>query len=192
VEYYRFKFSTEYYFPLTRDRKLVLMSRVGVGYMGAYNSSKGLSPFERYKMGGSGMIGAYSFVGYQLLALRGYDDNSVSSSTGDPIATKYTLELRYPLSLNPSATFYLLLFGEAGNTYPNFKKFNPLNVKRSAGIGLRIFLPMFGMLGVDYGWGFDTLDPHSDGYKGSSDSSIRQKGYFGKFTFTIGMNLGEL
>jgi len=192
VEYYRFKFSTEYFFPLTRDRKLVLMSRVGVGYMGAYNSSKGLSPFERYKMGGSGMIGAYSFVGYQLLALRGYDDNSVSSSTGDPIATKYTLELRYPLSLNPSATFYLLLFGEAGNTYPNFKKFNPLNVKRSAGIGLRIFLPMFGMLGVDYGWGFDTLDPHSDGYKGSSDSSIRQKGYFGKFTFTIGMNLGEL
>lgn len=192
LEYYRFKFTTEYYFPLTPDRKLVLMSRIGLGYMGAYNTSKGITPFDRYRMGGSGMYGAYSFVGYQLLALRGYDDNSLSSEVGDPIAAKYTLELRYPLSLNPSATFYLLAFGEAGNTYTNFKSFNPLNVKRSAGVGLRVFLPMFGMLGVDYGWGFDTMDPHSDGYNKGSDISIRQKGYFGKFTFTIGMNLGEL
>ncbi len=192
VEYYRFKFSTEYYFPLTRDKKLVLMSKVGIGFMGAYNQSKGLAPFDRYRMGGSGMYGSYTFVGQQMLALRGYDDNSLSTATGDPIAAKYTLELRYPLSLNPSATFYLLMFGEAGNTFPSFKKFNPLNVKRSAGVGLRVFLPMFGMLGVDYGWGFDKLDPHASGYNGNSDMGIRQKGYFGKFTFTIGMNLGEL
>ena len=138
------------------------------------------------------MVGAYDFVGYHLLALRGYDDNAVSSSVGDPIAAKYTVELRYPLSLNPSATFYLLAFGEAGNTYSNLKSFNPFNVKRSAGIGLRVFLPMFGMLGVDYGWGFDRLDPNAEGYNGTSDQQIRNKGYFGKFTFTIGMNLGEL
>lgn len=192
AEYYRFKFSTEYYFPLTKDKKLVLMSRVGFGYMGAYNQTKGLAPFDRYKMGGSGMMGSYSFAGQQMLALRGYDDNSLSSSTGDPIAAKYTLELRYPLSLNPSATFYMLIFGEAGNTYPNFKKFNPFNVKKSAGIGLRVFLPMFGMLGVDYGWGFNRLDPWAKDYNQSSDIDLRNKGYFGKFTFTIGMNLGEL
>lgn len=192
VEYYRFKVSTEYYFPLTRDRKLVLMSRVGFGYIGAYNKSKGIAPFDRYKMGGSGMYGSYTFVGQQMLALRGYNDNSLSGATGDPIAAKYTMELRYPLSLNPSATFYLLLFGEAGNTYPNFKKFNPVNVKKSAGVGLRVFLPMFGMLGVDYGWGFDKISPWGEQYGGESDAAIRQKGYFGKFTFTIGMNLGEL
>lgn len=192
VEYYRLKFTSEFFFPLTRDKKLVLMARVGVGYIGAYNKSKGITPFDRYKMGGSGMTGAYSFAGYQLLALRGYKDNEISSSVGDPIATKYTMELRYPISLNPSATFYTLLFAEAGNTYPNFKKFNPFNVKRSAGVGLRVFLPMFGMLGVDYGWGFDPLDPHSDGYFGDADRKVRSKGYFGNFTFTIGMNLGEL
>lgn len=192
AEYFRFKFSTEYFFPLTKDKKLVLMSRVGIGYMGAYNQSKGLAPFDRYKMGGSGMTGSYSFAGQQMLALRGYDDNSLSSASGDPIAAKYTLELRYPLSLNPSATFYMLLFGEAGNTFPSFKKFNPLNVKKSAGIGLRVFLPMFGMLGVDYGWGFDRLDPWAKDYNQNSDIDLRNKGYFGKFTFTIGMNLGEL
>lgn len=192
VEYYRFKFSAEYYFPLSKDKKLVLMSRVGFGYLGAYNQSKGIAPFDRYKMGGNGMMGSYSFAGQQLLALRGYDDQSLSSSSGDPMAAKYTMELRYPLSLNPSATFYLLTFAEAGNTYANFKKFNPFNVKKSVGVGLRVFLPMFGMLGVDYGWGFDKMDNGKYGYNGTSDMSIREKGYYGKFTFTIGMNLGEL
>jgi outer membrane protein insertion porin family len=192
LEYYKIKLTGEWYLPLTSDKKLVLMPRIGYGFMGFYNARKGLTPFERFYLGGNGLTGMQQFGGRELIALRGYDDNSLSSADGDPIVSKYTLELRYPISLNPQATFYLLAFGEAGNTYPNLKKFNPFNVKKSAGIGIRVFLPMFGMLGLDYGWGFDYLDPHSEGYKRESDSSISKKGYFGKLNFTIGMNLGEL
>ena len=108
------------------------------------------------------------------------------------MVAKYVMELRYPISLNPQATFYVLAFAEGGNTYPSFAKFNPLNVKRSAGVGLRVFLPMFGMLGLDYGWGFDQLDSWSNGYNGVSDLDIRSKGYHSKLTFSIGMNLGDL
>lgn len=192
LEYYKLKFTGEWYFPLTSDKKLVLMPRIGFGFMGAYTKSKGLSPFERYSMGGSGLTGVNSFGGREVIALRGYDDNTVSSNQGDPIVAKYTMELRYPISLNPQATFYLLAFGEAGNTYPTIGKFNPFNVKRAAGVGIRVFLPMFGMLGLDYGWGFDTLDPHSAGFGKASDQDVTKKGYFGKLNFTIGMNLGEL
>ena len=102
------------------------------------------------------------------------------------------MELRYPISLNPQATVFVLAFAEAGNTFQSFKTFNPFNVKKSVGGGIRIFLPMFGMLGLDYGWGFDTLDPHSQGYQVGYDATRIQKGYAGKFSFTIGMNLGEL
>ncbi len=192
LEYYKLKFTFEYYLPLSPDKKLVLMPRIGFGYMGAYNAAKGLTPFERFSMGGSGLSGVNQFGGREIIALRGYDDNALSSSGGDPILAKYTMELRYPISLNPQATFYVLAFAEAGNTFTSFKTFNPFNVKRSVGAGVRIFLPMFGMLGLDYGWGFDKLDKHSSGYGGSIDQSIDSKGYFPKFTFTIGMNLGEL
>ncbi len=192
LEYYKLKFTGEWFFPLTSDKKLVLMPRIGFGFMGAYTKSKGLSPFERYSMGGSGLTGVNSFGGREIIALRGYEDNTVSSNQGDPIVAKYTMELRYPISLNPQATFYLLAFGEAGNTYPTIGKFNPFNVKRSAGVGIRVFLPMFGMLGLDYGWGFDMLDPHAAGFGKTSDQDVTKKGYFGKLNFTIGMNLGEL
>jgi outer membrane protein insertion porin family len=192
LEYYKLKFTFEYYLPLTPDKKLVLMPRIGFGYMGAYNAAKGLTPFERFSMGGSGLSGVNQFGGREIIALRGYDDNDLSSSGGDPILAKYTMELRYPISLNPQATFFVLAFAEAGNTFTSFKTFNPFNVKRSVGAGVRIFLPMFGMLGLDYGWGFDKLDKHSSGYGGPVDQSIDSKGYFPKFTFTIGMNLGEL
>lgn len=192
LEYYKLKFTGEWYFPLTSDKKLVLMPRIGFGFMGAYTKSKGLSPFERYSMGGSGLTGVNSFGGREIISMRGYEDNSMSSNEGDPIVAKYTMELRYPISLNPQATFYLLAFGEAGNTYPTIGKFNPFNVKRSAGVGIRVFLPMFGMLGLDYGWGFDTLDPHAIGFGKNSDIDVTKKGYFGKLNFTIGMNLGEL
>jgi outer membrane protein insertion porin family len=124
--------------------------------------------------------------------LRGYEDQYISSAGGDPIIAKYTLELRYPISLNPSATFYALVFVEGGNTYPTFDKFNPFNVKRSAGVGIRVFLPMFGMLGLDYGLGFDKLDSWADGFGNATDQSIDQKGFYPKLSFTIGMNLGEL
>ncbi|MGB0914863.1 MAG: outer membrane protein assembly factor BamA [Crocinitomicaceae bacterium] len=192
LEYYKLKLTGEWFFPLTADKKLVLMPRVGFGFLGAYNKSKGLTPFERFSVGGSGLTGTNQIGGKEIIALRGYEDGAVSSSAGDALVAKYTLELRYPISLNPSATFFVLGFAEAGNSYPTFEKFNPFNVKRSAGIGIRVFLPMFGMLGLDYGFGFDKLDPWSYGYGKASDASIDAKGFYPKLNFTIGMNLGEL
>jgi outer membrane protein insertion porin family len=196
LEYYKLKLTGEFYFPLTSDKKLIFMPRFGFGVMGAYNNSKGLTPFERFNLGGSGLSGVNQFGGREIIALRGYEDpgnlQGLSSAGGDPIVAKYTMELRYPISLNPQATFFVLAFAEAGNTYQSINQFNPFNVKRSAGVGVRVFLPMFGMLGLDYGLGFDKLDPHSQGYGGASDQSIDQKGFFGKLNFTIGMNLGEL
>jgi len=194
LEYYRFKFTGEWFLPLTADKKLVLMPRFGFGYIGMYNKAKGLTPFDRYSMGGSGLSGVNQLGGREIIALRGYDDQSISAEGGDPIIAKYTLELRYPISLNPQATFYALTFLEAGNTYPSFDKFNPFNVKRAAGVGIRVFLPMFGMLGLDYGFGFDKLDSWSSGSNATSGSnaSIMSKGFYPKLSFTIGMNLGEL
>ena len=191
LEYFKMKMTFEYYLPLTSNKKLVLMSRVGFGYMGAYNKNKGITPFERFTMGGSGLTGVSTLGGREIIALRGYADNSISSNGGDPIVSKYTMELRYPISLNPQATFFVLAFAEAGNTYTSIKTFNPLNVKRAVGAGVRIYLPMFGMLGLDYGWGFDRLDPHSSG-AAEVNAKINEKGFYPKFTFTIGMNLGEL
>ena len=192
LEYYRLKFTAEWFLPLSKDKKLILMSRFGMGYLGAYNKAKGVSPFERYSMGGSGLSGVNQIGGISILALRGYEDQSISSAGGDPIVAKYTLELRYPISLNPQATFFALAFLEGGNTFPTFDKFNPFNVKRTAGIGIRVFLPMFGMLGLDYGLGFDKLNTWSSGYGSASDISIGTKGYYPKLSFSIGMNLGEL
>jgi outer membrane protein insertion porin family len=192
LEYFKFKFTGEWYLPLTANRKLVLMPRFGFGYIGAYTAAKGLTPFDRFTMGGSGLTGVNQLGGREIIALRGYEDQAISSAGSDPIIAKYTLELRYPISLNPQATFYVTGFLEAGNTYPNLKNFNPFNVKRAAGVGIRVFLPMFGMLGLDYGLGFDKLDSWSSGYNGPSDASITTKGFYPKLSFTIGMNLGEL
>ncbi len=192
LEYYRFKFTGEWFVPLTADKKLILMPRFGFGYIGAYNKSKGITPFDRYSLGGSGLSGTNQLGGREIIALRGYEDQYLSSTGGDPIIAKYTLELRYPISLNPQATFYGMAFLEAGNTFPNFAKFNPFNVKRTAGVGIRVFLPMFGMLGLDYGFGFDKLDIWSSGFGKSTDISIDKKGFYPKLSFTIGMNLGEL
>ena len=192
LEYYKFKLTGEWFLPVSPDKKLVLMSRFGYGFMGAYNQDKGVTPFDRFVMGGSGLTGVGQIGGREIIALRGYEDQTVSSDGGDPLIAKYTLEMRYPISLNPSATFYVLSFLEAGNTFPSFQKFNPFNVKRTAGIGIRVFLPMFGMLGLDYGLGFDQLDNWSNGFGKASDQSIKQKGYYPKLSFTIGMNLGEL
>ena len=194
LEYYKLKLTGEWYFPLTMDKKLILMPRIGFGFMGAYTKSKGLTPFERFNLGGSGLTGVNQIGGQEIIALRGYEEGGggLHSPGGDPFIAKYTLELRYPISLNPSATFYALAFVEAGNTYPDASRFNPFNVKRAAGLGVRVFLPMFGMLGLDYGFGFDTLDPWSGGFGGASDQSVQEKGFFPKLNFTIGMNLGEL
>ncbi|HBW85837.1 MAG TPA: outer membrane protein assembly factor BamA [Crocinitomicaceae bacterium] len=192
LEYYKFKLTGEWFLPVSPDKKLVLMSRFGFGFMGAYNQDKGVTPFDRFVMGGSGLTGVGQIGGREIIAMRGYEDQTVSSDGGDPLISKYTLELRYPISLNPSATFYALTFLEAGNTFPTFQKFNPFNVKRAAGVGIRVFLPMFGMLGLDYGLGFDQLDNWSNGFGKASDQSVKQKGFYPKLSFTIGMNLGEL
>jgi len=192
LEYYKLKISGEWFLPLTSDKKLVLRTRYGFAFLGAYNNSKGVIPTERFRMGGSGLSGMQQTGGIEIIALRGYEDNALSSESGEPLIAKYVMEVRYPISLNPQATFYVLAFGEAGNTFPSFAKFNPLNVKRSAGVGIRVFLPMFGMLGLDYGFGFDKIDSWGVGYGGPTNVNVDKKGYHGKLSFSIGMNLGDL
>lgn len=189
IEYQKYKITAEWFTQLTNKkaaegkeaRNLVLRTKVGYGFLGYYNKAVGISPFERFYMGGSGISGFQNFVAREIIALRGYPDNSLSSAGGDPICARYTMELRYPISLNPSATIFVLGFAEAGNTWVNFKAFNPFQVKRSAGLGLRVFLPMFGLLGVDYGWGFDNIPGQPTIGNGK-----------GQFHLTIGGTLGEL
>lgn len=189
IEYQKYKFTAEWYTQLTNKRaaegkearNLVLRTKIGYGILGMYNRAVGVSPFERYYMGGSGLSGFQNFVAREIIALRGYSDNSLSSQQGDPICARYTMELRYPISLNPQATIFVLGFAEAGNTWAKYKDFNPFQVKRSAGFGLRVFLPMFGLLGLDYGWGFDNIP----GNPGSGNGK-------GQFHFTLGAQLGEL
>lgn len=194
IEYQKYKFTAEWYTQLTNKkagegkeaRNLVLRTKIGFGVLGYYNKAVGVSPFERYYMGGSGLSGFNNFVAREIIALRGYSDNSVSSGTGDPLCSRYTMELRYPISLNPQATIFVLGFAEAGNTWSKYKDFNPFQVKRSAGFGLRVFLPMFGLLGLDYGWGFDpTANPSS----GRNPVTGKAQG---QFHFTLGAALGEL
>ena len=187
-------FTGEWYTPISKNKKLILNPKFGFGFLGAYTPGKGDSPFERFYLGGSGLNGTWQFDGREIISLRGYNGNSpVSPETGGTLIAKYSLELRYPLSLNPSATIYGLAFVEAGNTYSSFSKFNPFNVKRAAGCGVRIFLPMFGMLGVDFAWGFDPLDPGSAGINSSdSNPGLSPKGYTFAFFPVIGVNLGDL
>lgn len=187
LEYNKIKFSSSFFTTLSKDRKLVLNTRMGFGILQEWNRNLGPSPFERFYLGGSGLTG-FNLDGREIIALRGYGDNMVSPSQGGLLISKYTAELRYPVSLNPNATIYGLAFVEAGNTWNDWKKYNPFQVKRSAGVGVRIFLPMFGLMGLDYGWGFDQYDPGAQGYGSTSLETIRK----GQFHFTIGMNLGEL
>ncbi len=190
VEYNKIKFVTKWYTPLSKDRKLVLHSSIGFGFLNSWSKNKGVSPFERFFYGGSGLTG-FRLAGREYIALRGYEDNSISSQGGDALITKYKVELRYPISLNPSATVFALAFGEAGNSWNSYSQYNPFDVKKSAGVGVRLFLPMFGLIGLDYGWGLDPLSPGDSGYR----PSLHSPGVFkpqGQFHFTIGMNIGEL
>jgi outer membrane protein insertion porin family len=181
IEYHKWKFTSNWYTKIVGD--LVLRTNVGFGYIGSYNRDLGTSPLERFYLGGSGLTG-WNLDGREIIALRGYDDNAVSARTGASIINKYIFELRYPFSLNPSATIYGLGFFEAGNTWNNVVDFNPFNVKRSAGLGVRVFLPMFGLLGLDYGWRFDDVPTMENlGTKGAKR---------GQLHFTIGANLGQL
>ena len=174
IEYYKWKFKSSWFSAFTD--KLVLNTRCEMGLLGAYNKSLGVAPFERFYVGGDGMSGmGYQFDGRELIRLRGYSNNSVSPSTGATIYNKYITELRYAISLNPSSTVYALSFLEAGNAWDNFDNFNPFEVKRSAGFGIRIMLPMIGMMGLDYGWGLDEITGNPDANGGQFHFSIGQQ-----------------
>ncbi len=152
LEFYKINFTGKWYTTITG--KLVLMSNSEFGFLGAYNNDLGISPFERFYVGGDGLANG-QFDGRQTIALRGYDNNSLSSNTGGTVYNKFSFELRYPLTLKPSASIYILGFVEGGNSFDGFKNFNPFDLKRSAGVGVRIFMPAFGLLGIDFGHGFD-------------------------------------
>jgi outer membrane protein insertion porin family len=185
VEYYKWMFDNTWYQQIVD--KLVLVARAHIGYMGAYNPSVPISPFERFVLGGSGMTFNNFLLGTEIIALRGYQDQSViplqsdgrylqtnSGGQGGTIFNKYVLELRYPLSLAQSATIFVLGFAEGGNNWGRFTDFNPFDLKRSVGVGARIFMPAFGMLGIDWAYGFDTIQGAPGGING------------GQFHFTIG------
>ncbi|HHU59003.1 MAG TPA: outer membrane protein assembly factor BamA [Bacteroidales bacterium] len=185
IEYHKWTFKGGMFKTLDRADKLVLMTRVEGGFLGYYNKYL-RSPFEKFTLGGDGMSG-YSYYGSETIALRGYENNSLTATSlvtsaegtgarqNGNMYTKMTMELRYPLTLQPSATVYGLVFMEAGNSWSEFKDYNPFNLHRSAGVGVRIFLPMFGLMGIDWGYGFDEVP----GYSGAAGSN---------FHFVMGQN----
>jgi outer membrane protein insertion porin family len=174
IEFYKWNYKSSWYSAFTE--KLVLNTRIEMGLLGAYNKDLGEAPFERFYVGGDGLSGmGMVYDGRELIALRGYQNNSVSPETGATIYNKYTTELRYALSLNPSSTVYVLGFLEAGNAWDNFDNFNPFTVKRSAGFGIRLMLPMIGMMGLDYGWGLDEITNNPNANGGQFHFSIGQQ-----------------
>ncbi|MBI3142489.1 MAG: outer membrane protein assembly factor BamA [Bacteroidetes bacterium] len=184
IEYHKWRFDLDFYMELLP--KLVLKTSANFGYLGSYSKEYGTSPFERFFMGGDGISG-FNLDARELIRLRGYANNKITPNVkgfdqdgnyttlleGGGIFNKYTIELRYPLTLNPQATVYILGFMEAGNNFLNFKDYNPFDLYRSAGAGVRFFLPMFGLIGFDYGFGFD-----------GTVGNERQKG--GQFHISIG------
>jgi outer membrane protein insertion porin family len=179
IEFHKWLFKADYYFPLTKDDKMVLRARFDFGYLGYYNRKIGPSPFESFYLGGSGMTG-YTLYGHDIIAMRGYTDGSLTpldSKTSAPtgnVYSKMTFELRYPISLNQQATIYALTFLEAGRSWKTLREYNPFKLCRSAGVGLRANLPMFGLLGVDWGYGFDAVP--------TGDTSANKS----QFSFVIG------
>lgn len=173
LEFYKVKFSADWYNKIVGD--LVLRTKFEFGFLGAYNNDRGIPPFERFFLGGDGLAG-YALDGREIVALRGYPNQSVvpksrtvsgeeTFNDGATIYNKYTMELRYPITLKPTASIYALTFLEGGATYDNFKNFSPFELTRSAGAGLRIFMPAFGLLGIDFGYGFDPV-PGTSGANG--------------------------
>lgn len=155
LEFYKITFNGTWYTPIYE--KLTLKTQADFGFIGAYNLSRGNIPFERFFLGGDGMV-SYALDGRETIALRGYPNQSLSSTDGSVIYNKFSLELRYPITLKPSASIYALTFLEAGKGYNSFREFDPFSSKRSAGAGVRIFMPAFGLLGIDFGYGFDNVN----------------------------------
>ena len=154
LEFYKVNFKGDWYTEIVKN--LVLKPSVEFGFLGAYNNDRGVIPFERFFVGGDGLA-TYSLDGREAIALRGYPNQSLSDNDGGSIYNKFSLEMRYPITLKASAKIYGLAFLEGGSSYNSFKDFNPFDIKRSAGFGLRIFMPAFGLLGIDFGYGLDPL-----------------------------------
>jgi outer membrane protein insertion porin family len=190
-EYHKWRFNAEWYVPIgkplgaEKNRQFVLKIAAKYGFMGRYNKKLDFSPFERFQVGDAGLTNNFGLLGYDIIAHRGYPVYESSDPSVNPdqqnasrfftIFNKYQLEMRFPLVTNPSSTIYALTFFEAANGWYNFKDYNPFRLRRSAGVGMRFFLPMFGLLGFDYGIGFDRMQPGQTGFKGAS-----------RFTFMLG------
>lgn len=178
IEYHKWKFSASIYRQIIGN--LVLTARVRYGFLGQYNNEIGVTPFDRYYLGGDGLSGANNLDGREIIGMRGYANESLTpdyyknKNVGGTIFNKNTLELRYPVSLNPSATIYLSAFAEAGKAWDDFGSFNPFSLYRAAGVGVRVFLPMFGLLGLDWGYGFDDVPGIPSASKGQFHFSINQ------------------
>ncbi|MEJ7691920.1 outer membrane protein assembly factor BamA [Daejeonella sp.] len=184
TEYHKWKFESQWFQRIYG--KLVLKAQAQFGLLGIYNTAVGQSAFERFKLGGDGMQGFDYLQGSEIIAMRGYANNAVIPSgsnptiaqgSGSPIFNKYVLELRHPITASQSATIFVLAFAEGGNTWNSFRDFAPFNVRRTAGVGARVFLPIFGLLGIDYGFAFDKIP-------GVGDDNGRQP-----FTFSISQAL---
>lgn len=191
VEFHKWRFNGEWYVPLgkrmgaERDKQFVLKAAAKFGFIGRYNNTLEISPFERFQVGDAGLTNSFGIIGFDIVAHRGYPvyDNSNPRINPDQQGTnkyftifnKYTLEMRYPFSTNPSSTIFGLAFFEAANGWYDFKTYNPFRLRRSVGLGMRFFLPMFGLLGFDYGLGLDRVTPNSK----LKDAS--------RFTFMLGI-----
>ncbi|QHI38211.1 Outer membrane protein assembly factor BamA [Kordia antarctica] len=154
LEFYKVKFKGAWYQSISG--KLVLKTEANFGFLGAYDNDRGIIPFERFFVGGDG-LGNYSLDGREAIALRGYPNQALSDVDGGTIYNKFSLELRYPITLKQTASIYVLSFLEAGGSFNSFKEYSPFDLNRSAGAGLRIFMPAFGLLGIDFGYGFDPI-----------------------------------
>ena len=154
IEFHKWQFKAQWFQGFLRNSNLVLMLKAEMGYLGSYNKNK-VSPFQRFEVGGDGMSG-YNIYGIDIIAMRGYEDGALDpSSYYSRGYNKYTAELRYPIILKPSSQIYVLGFLEGGNAFDSWKKFSPFRIKRAAGFGVRLYLPVVGMLGIDWGYGFD-------------------------------------
>ena len=154
LEFYKVKFSGDWYTKVYK--KFVLRTRAEFGFLGAYNQDRGVVPFERFFVGGDGLAN-FALDGREVIQLRGYPNNSLSSQNGGTVYNKYSMELRYPITMKQSAKIYAMTFVEAGSAFDDFKTFDPFKVQRAAGVGLRVFMPAFGLLGIDFAHGFDPI-----------------------------------
>lgn len=190
-EYHKWRFNAEWYIPIgkamgaEKNRQFVMKIAAKYGFMGRYTKKLDYSPFERFQVGDAGLTNNFGLLGYDIIAHRGYPVYETSNPSLNPdqqnaskfftIFNKYTLEMRFPLVTNPSSTIYALTFFEAANGWHDYKDYNPFRLRRSVGVGMRFFLPMFGLLGFDYGLGLDRITPGQQGLKGAT-----------RFTFMLG------